>query len=255
MMHLGQLATRLDELLDVGSYAEVDVAHNGIQVGRPDDPVDRVALAVDAAEATIAAAADADADALIVHHGIFWGDSPALEGVTLSRVRRLVAAEVGLYAAHLPLDGHPMLGNAAGLARVLGLTDVAPFGTLGGVTVGRGGCLPTPRPIGEVSATLSALDGAVESQTVLPFGDEPLQRVAIVTGAGGQWLEEAAAAGYDALISGEPRHRLHHLARELEMTAIFAGHYATETFGVQALAEPLAEWGIEPIILSHPVDI
>ena len=254
-MRLGPLATRLDGLLDVDSYADVDAAHNGIQVGRPDDPIHRVALAVDAADATIAAATEADADALIVHHGLFWGDDTTLEGVTLSRVRKLIAAEMSLYAVHLPLDGHPTLGNAAGLARMLGLTDVEPFGTLGGVTIGRGGRLPTARPTEVVSATLSALEGAVDSQTVLRFGDEPLRRVAIVTGAGGQWLEEAAAAGYDALISGEPRHRLHHLARELGMTAIFTGHYATETFGVQALAEPLAEWGVEPVWLSHPVEI
>jgi conserved hypothetical protein TIGR00486 len=254
-MRLGTLAARLDELLGVATYDGVDGALDGIQVGRPDDPIERVGLAVDAAEATIAAAADADVDALIVHHGLFWGDRAPLEGVTLARVRALVSAEIALYAAHLPLDGHPTVGNAAGLARTLGLTDTAPFGTIAGVTIGRGGRFPSARSTETVRATLAELDGAVAEPTVLPFGPDPLDRVAIVTGAGGAWLEEAAAAGYDALLSGEPKHRLHHLARELELTAIFAGHYATETFGVRALADPLQGWGLEPVWLPHPVRI
>ena len=254
-MRLGTLAARLDALLDVAAYEAVDAAHNGIQVGRPGDPIERVGLAVDAADATIAAAADAEVDALIVHHGVFWGDRPSLEGVSLARVRALVAAEMALYAVHLPLDGHPTLGNAAGLARTLGLTDTAPFGTLGGVTIGRGGRFPTAETTGSVIAMLAELEGAVAEPTVLRFGPDALERVAIVTGAGGQWLEEAAADGYDVLISGEPRHRLHHLARELALTAVFTGHYATETFGVRALAEPLAGWGLDPVWLSHPVRI
>jgi dinuclear metal center YbgI/SA1388 family protein len=254
-MQLGTLAAQLDELLDVASYAGVDGAVDGIQVGRPDDPIDRVGLAVDAAEATIAAAADAGVDALIVHHGVFWGDRAPLEGVTLARVRALVAAEIALYAAHLPLDAHPSLGNAAGLARTLGVTDTDPFGSIAGVTIGRGGRFPSPQSTEAVCTALGELEGAVASPTVLRFGPDPLDRVAIVTGAGGAWLEEAAAGGYDVLISGEPKHRHHHLARELGITAIFAGHYATETFGVRALAEPLAAWGLEPVWLPHPVRI
>ncbi|MFB6093226.1 MAG: Nif3-like dinuclear metal center hexameric protein [Haloquadratum sp.] len=265
-MELSTLADRLDERLDTDAYADVDASANGLQIGPGGDgfgadpaeiEVDRAAFAVDAAAATIDAAADAGADLLVTHHGLIWGGLDRVTGREYETVSALVENDLALYVSHLPLDGHRSLGNAAGLADHLGLTADSrePFGSLGPVTVGQRGRAASPYGVDDLRAELAALDTGGREPQVLDFGPEPIEDVAIVTGSGADWLDEAAAAGADALVTGEGKQQVYHAAREAGVSVFLAGHYATETFGVARLADLVAEWGVETTVLSHPTGL
>jgi dinuclear metal center YbgI/SA1388 family protein len=255
-MDLSELCGRLNECLAVEEYADVDASANGLQVGPPEASVERAAFAVDAAEATIETAAERGADLLVTHHGISWG---GIERVTDSHYRRvapLIEHDIALYTAHLPLDGHQELGNAAGVGDVLDLTEREPFGTHGPVTIGQRGRLADPLAREAVADRLEAeLDTDGRGVQTLPFGPETVEDVAIVTGSGSDWLAEAAEAGVDALVTGEGKQKVYHEAREAEITVYLAGHYATETFGVRALADLVAEWGPETTYIDHPTGL
>jgi len=248
---LSEFAARLDDRLDVAAYADVDASENGLQVEGPEE-VERVALAVDAARATVETARERDADAMVVHHGLSWGGIDRVTGTDYDRLAPLVRGDVALYAAHLPLDGHRELGNAAGVADVLGLEERAPFGEAGDRHVGQRGRLPEPLAAEELGAALAGLDHP-RDPVVLDNG--PVEEVAIVTGAGADFVHEAAAVGADALVTGEGKQRLYHLARELGITCVLAGHYATETFGVRRLGEVCERWGLETTYVDHPTGL
>lgn len=255
-MNLGDLSTRYDEELRTADYADLDASANGLQVGDPEMSISHVAFAVDAAKATIDAAADVDADALVVHHGLSWGGIERVTGRTFDRVAALVDADIGLYVSHLPLDGHPTLGNAAGVADLLDLTAREPFGAVGPETIGLQGRFPEARSLGALSEELAgALETGGENIQVIPHGDKEITDLAIVTGSGADWVDEAATADVDALLTGEAKGRLYHDAREAELSVLLAGHYATETFGVQNLADLATEWGLETTYLSHPTGL
>jgi dinuclear metal center YbgI/SA1388 family protein len=258
-MRLSEYAGRLDDELDTAAYADVDASANGLQVGPDDAEVERVAFAVDAAEATIEAAADAGADVLVVHHGISWGGFDRVTGQTYDRIEALIESDLALYVSHLPLDGHPDLGNAAGVAGAIGLEDREPFGEIGPVTIGTVGDLRTPAAADAIRETLDGFegqpDGEADPTRVLGFGPDEIERVAVVTGSGVDWLDEAAAAGADALITGEGKQQVYHDAREAGVTVFLAGHYATETFGVRSLESLSAEWGLETEYVSHPTGL
>ena len=271
-MKLSEYVERLDDRLDTAAYADVDASANGLQVGpggetasagtdgSGDDPeVDRVAFAVDAATATIEAAADAGADVLVVHHGLSWGGIERVTGRVHDRIAALIENDVALYVSHLPLDGHQDLGNAAGVAEEVGLADRDPFGELGPVTIGAIGETPEPQSAAAIRETLNGFEGQPEGEErptrVLDFGPEEIERVAVVTGSGVDWLDEAVAAGADALITGEGKQQAYHDAREAGVTVFLAGHYATETFGVRALESLTADWGVETTYLSHPTGL
>jgi len=258
-MQLSEYAERLDEELDAAAYADVDASANGLQVGPDDAEIERVAVAVDAAEATIEAAADADADVLVVHHGISWGGIDRVTGSTYDRIEALIENGLALYVSHLPLDGHPDLGNAAGVADEIGLGDTEPFGEIGPVTIGTIGELDAPRSPASIRETLDGFEGQPDGEAsptrVLDFGPDEVERVAVVTGSGVDWLDEAVAAGADALITGEGKQQVYHDAREAGITVFLGGHYATETFGVRSLASLSAEWGLETEYVSHPTGL
>jgi dinuclear metal center YbgI/SA1388 family protein len=255
-MHAGDIASRLDEELDTDAYADVDASPNGLQVGPADREVETVAVAVDAAVETIERASEAGADLLVTHHGIVWG---SIERVTDSNYRRiapLVEREMALYVAHLPLDGHQQLGNAAGLADLLDLDNRAPFGRMGGEWVGQRGRLVEGRALDALAEELdAALDTGDQSVQTLDFGPETVEEVAIVTGSGADWLGEAVDAGADVLITGEGKQQVYHEAREAGVNVVLAGHYATETFGVRALAERLDSWGLETTVVDCPTGL
>ncbi|TKX81062.1 Nif3-like dinuclear metal center hexameric protein [Halorubrum sp. SD626R] len=258
-MQLSEYAERLDEELDAAAYADVDASANGLQVGPNDAEVERVAFAVDAAEATIEAAADAGADVLVVHHGISWGGIERVTGSTYDRIEALIENDLALYVSHLPLDGHPDLGNAAGVADAVGVRDREAFGEIGPVTIGTIGGLDAPRSAASIRETLDGFegqpDGESSSTRVLDFGPGEIERVAVVTGSGVDWLDEAVAAGADALITGEGKQQVYHDAREAGITVFLGGHYATETFGVRSLESLSAEWGLETEYVSHPTGL
>jgi len=255
-MYAGDIASRLDEKLDTDAYADVDASPNGLQVGPADREVETVAVAVDAAVETIERASEAGADLLVTHHGLVWG---SIERVTDSNYRRiapLVEHDLALYVSHLPLDGHPELGNAAGLADLLDLDNRAPFGSLGGEWIGQRGRLVGGRSLDALVDDLEdELDTGGQSVQTLAFGPETVEDVAIVTGSGVDWLDEAVDAGADVLITGEGKQQAYHEAREASISVVLAGHYATETFGVRALAEQLESWGLDTTYIDCPTGL
>jgi len=253
-VRVAKLVDRFDERLRTGAFADLDASANGLQVGDGAGEVERAAFAVDAARATIDAAADADADVLCVHHGLVWGGLERVTGRSFDLVSRLVAADLDLYVAHLPLDAHPELGNAAGVADALDLADRTPFGELGPETVGlRGRVADGPVDIEALSERLAAgLEPADPPVRTLAFGPAEVATVGVVTGSGADWLEAAADAGLDALVTGEGKQSLYHRAREAGVTVLLGGHYATETFGVRSLQALAESWGVETTFVDWP---
>lgn len=255
-MKLHAFCDRLDDLLDTDAYADVDGSPNGLQVGDDGADIAHAAFAVDAAQATIDEAASAGADVLVTHHGLWWEGIERLTGRTYDRVARLIEADMALYVSHLPLDGHAELGNAAGLARLLELEEVAPFAHAGDVTLGRRGRLSGPPTVAELADELAErLPGNVGGVDTLEFGPSEVEDVAILTGSGVDWLDEAIEREVDLLLTGEGKQSVYHEAREAEINVMLAGHYATETFGVRSLAELAQEWGLQTTFIEHPTGL
>lgn len=255
-MHCADLCQRLDDELETDAYADVDASANGLQVGPAGTDVDHVAFAVDAAVETIDRAADAGADLLVTHHGLFWDGIERLTGKHYRRIAPLVDEDMALYVSHLPLDGHQSLGNAAGVADVLALSNRSPFGTMGSQFIGQRGTAADAYTAPELRDTLDAeLDTGDQDVQLLDFGPAEIREVAIVTGSGVDWLDEAVESGADALVTGEGKQFAYHEAREAGIHVVLAGHYATETFGVEALQELVADWGLETTFIEHPTGL
>ena len=250
-MNLLDLVCYCDDYLRIDEVADYPEALNGLQVGSGGS-VDRIAAAVDLCAATVGMAAEQGADLLIVHHGLFWGGVQPLVGPQLERVSGLIRHGIALYGAHLPLDCHPEVGNAALLARTLGVTVRGDFGAWRDQPVGVWGELELNREkFGHRLAT--ALD---HSAKAMRFGPETVRRVGIVTGAGGSFIRRAAAQGLDTYVTGEGTHHTYFDAEELGLNVYYGGHYATETFGVRALAEHLGtKFGIPWVFLDHPTGL
>ncbi len=237
-MKLESLLQYMDGYLSVSEYPDSTHALNGLQVAGPDE-VRHIVAAVDASEATVDEAVEKGADLLIVHHGLFWDGLRPLTGRRLRKVAPLLAHGIAVYSVHIPLDAHAEVGNCAVLARELGLDVRGRFGMYKGVEIGWWGELPGPETGEELRERLEAvLEARVH---LIPGGPERVESVAVVTGMGASSIEEAAERGIDALVTGEGSHHSHFDAMELGVTVLFGGHYATETFGVRALAEHVAE--------------
>ncbi|MFB6299792.1 MAG: Nif3-like dinuclear metal center hexameric protein [Halobacteriales archaeon] len=252
-MQLTRFVDRLDERLRTDAYAPIDASANGLQVGPENTELDHVAFAVDAAVETIEAAVGAGAGAMVVHHGLSWGGFERVTDTHYRRLKPLFEHDIALYVSHLPLDGHPDLGNAAGVGDVIGLTDRSPFGDVDGEYIGQRGRLDPATPVEDVASQLEAeLDTGGRSPQVFPFGPDQLEEVAIVTGSGADFLDQATTEGADALLTGEGKQQLYHEAKEANVSVILAGHYATETFGVRSLQGLADEWGLETTFIDRP---
>jgi len=255
-MRCSELTERLDEELRTDAYADLDASPNGLQVGPAECEVGHVAFAVDAARATAEAAVDAGADLLVTHHGYVFGSFERVTGRLYDRLRPHYDHDLPLYVSHLPLDGHPELGNAAGVADLLDLSDREPFGEMGPEYIGQRGTAVDPFETGELADLLAAeLDTGEGDVRLLDFGPDAVEDIAIVTGSGVDWLDEAVAADVDLLVTGEGKQKVYHEAREAGINVVLAGHYATETFGVEALADLVGGWGLETTVLDEPTGI
>jgi len=235
---LTEIIEELEELL--GPERFEDYCPNGLQVpGRAE--VARIATGVSAHVELFELAAAERADLLLVHHGLFWGPGPGpIDAALKRRLQILFDAEISLVAYHLPLDAHPELGNNALLARALGAEDHRPFARHHGEPIGVLAELPGEGlPCEELFTRVR--DVTSREPLVFEAGPARVSRLAIVSGAGADYLAEAAASGAEALITGEPAERSMAQAREAGLHLIAAGHYATETFGVRRLGEHLAE--------------
>ena len=236
MIDRTELLNAFDALLEPGRFT--DYGPNGLQVeGRRE--IRRLVSGVTASAALIDAAIEDGADAIFVHHGLFWrGHDGRLTGWLRARVARLLAADVNLYAYHLPLDAHPTLGNNAQLGRKLGLVAEERFGAQ------QLGCIGQ-RADGGVFATAETLAAQVESVlnrtvTLVPGASKAIKKVAWCTGGAQSYFEAAIAAGADAFITGEISEPQAHIARECGVAFLACGHHATERYGAPAVAAHIA---------------
>jgi len=254
---LPDIATYLETLLAISSTPDYSPALNGVQVGHR-GPVRRIAAAVDASLRTITMAAEAQANLLLVHHGLFWGGLRPLTGAHETRVRTLFTHDIALYSAHLPLDAHFTFGNSALLAKELGLTVSGGFAKHQQIFCGVRG--ESDADTLELAARVSAWSAPLGHHTVVssvPSGHRT-RRWAICSGSGAQveTLREAYNSGVDTLIVGEGPHWSGVEAEEHGLVIIYAGHYATETLGVKALAAHLSErYGIPWEFLHAPTGL
>ncbi|PSQ43191.1 Nif3-like dinuclear metal center hexameric protein [Halobacteriales archaeon SW_7_68_16] len=255
-MRLGALTDRLDDELRTDEFADVDGSANGLQIGDRDGEIERVAVAVDGVAETARRAVAADADLLVAHHGISWGGIERITGRAYDRVSAFLDEDLALYVSHLPLDAHPELGNAAGLADAIGLAGRDPFGQHGPEYLGCAGSLAEPTTPAALRDRLADnIHTGPGTVRLLDFGPERIEDVAILTGAGADWFDEAVAAGVDCYVTGEGQGRLYHEAREAGVSVLLGGHYATETFGVRSLADLIEGWGIETEFLDVPTGL
>lgn len=234
---------RIDEIKDYGPQ--------GLQVEAEKSTIQKIALGVDVSPAIIRSAAAWGADMLLVHHGILWRNVECLNGALGQRVRLLLKHDIHLYAAHLPLDAHPEVGNNAVLAQMLG------------IAVENWWCSPTNVPIGIIghlhqSIPVTELVGQINDKLhtqsrLLAHGPAQAGRVAILSGFGADEVAEVKKLGADTYITGESSHAHYWAASDYGLNVIFAGHYASETVGVQALGQHLtAQFGLETRFFDFP---
>ena len=246
-MRLDELTSYLDGYLRVRQVADAPAALNGLQVANTGE-VTRLAVAVDASERTIVAAADRKCDLLLVHHGLFWAGLQALTGRFYRKVKLLLERDIAVYSAHLPLDVHGEVGNNSVLARALG---VELEGTFGGEAEDAAvwGRLELRR-----EALCARLDDLLDWRVrLVAGGPERVRRVGVCTGSGARYIREAAALGLDALVTGEGSHHTYFDGLEEGINVYYGGHYATETWGVRALAAHLEQrFGLPWEFLDFP---
>lgn len=244
----------LDSYLRIRDIPDYDGALNGLQVENR-GTIDRIVAAVDASQATIdGVAALGGSPLLLVHHGLFFDGNLPVTGRRYRRLRALLSHDVAVYSSHLPLDAHPEVGNNAVLARLLGLELQGPFGSYRGNPIGVWGAAPATIASREsLSARLQSVLGMDAPPRLIAGGPERVQRVGIVTGGAGTMVKEARDAGLDTFITGEGPHHTYFDATEFGLNVFHAGHYATETVGVKALAEHLGNrFGLPYSFHDHP---
>lgn len=240
-----------DKLLRTKDFADWDGAVNGLQMEN-NGSIRKIAATVDASLATIKLAIAAKADLLIVHHGLFWGQTHPWTGKRYEIIRLLIENNLAVYSSHLPLDAHPKLGNNAQLCRALGLKNLKPFFRSKEQFIG----WRTEKKISrkDLAQRLETIFG--KAATVLPGGSKMCGRIGVVTGGAGGDLKKAASDGVDTFITGEGPHWTYALAEELGLNVFYSGHYATETFGVKALAGHLSKKFTLPwTFLDHPTGL
>jgi dinuclear metal center YbgI/SA1388 family protein len=236
MATLQEIVNYCDETLRISEIADWDNALNGLQIensGR----VLRIGAAVDASTQTFKLAVDQAVDFLVVHHGLFWQGLQPVTKVLRRQLQIAFARDLAVYSAHLPLDLHPELGNNALLAHSIGLRSVTPFLEEKGQMVGVKSRSSMEREVlrGKINKLLG---GKVRT---FDFGPAKTRSIGIVTGAGGSEIYRVAAEGVDTFITGEAPHWAAVAAEELGLNLWLGGHYATETFGVKALAEQVSK--------------
>jgi dinuclear metal center YbgI/SA1388 family protein len=238
-MHQASLAaivSHCDRVLRTKEIGDYDGAVNGLQVENR-GAVTRIAAAVDASLATVNLAISGQADLLIVHHGLFWSPSHPWTGRKYELLRRLIENGLAVYSSHLPLDLHPRLGNNARLCAALGLKKRRPFFSSHGQPIG----FEVKDRITRAELAKRLQEATGTKPRVIPGGPASCRRIGVVSGGAGSELKLAADEGVDTFITGEGPHWTYALAEELGVNVLYGGHYATETFGVKALATELSK--------------
>ncbi|MFQ6071467.1 MAG: Nif3-like dinuclear metal center hexameric protein [Methanosarcinales archaeon] len=237
MTELSEITKFLDHYLKIDTIA--DSSFNGLQV-EGTQKVKKIALAVDACKEVFIKAKDKEADFVLVHHGLFWReDNPHAIGVMKKRLELLIKNDISLYAVHLPLDVHKEVGNNITLAKQLGLEIIGDFASYHGVLCGVYGTLKEEMQLDEFIKLAEEKIGKITTKHL--FGKERIKTVGVVSGGGAFGVNDMEKYGIDILLSGEPKHQVYNLTKDIGVNAIYAGHYTTETFGVIALGEKLKE--------------
>ena len=248
---LAAIVKHCDQILRTHDIGDYDGAANGLQMENS-GTVMRIAATVDASLATVKLAIAAKADLLIVHHGLFWSPSHPWTGKRHELLRLLIENNLAVYSSHLPLDAHPKLGNNVQLCAALGLKNLKPFFTSHGQTIGFKSAAKISRT--ELAKKLAHATGV--KPRIIPGGNEICKCIGVVTGGAGGDLKLAAAEGVDTFITGEGPHWTYALAEELGLNVFYGGHYATETFGVKALAAKLSkQFKLPWQFLDHPTGL
>ena len=250
-MTLGDFDIWARRLLNFEETDGVDAAMNGLQAGDTAMEIKKAAFAVDACMDSFKRSRAEGAQLLFVHHGLFWGPAQPLTGVLGSRVRYLMNNSLGLYACHLPLDSHPEVGNNAQIAAALKLQNIEPFGSIKGRKIGFKGRLAQST---DLESLVIRLFGAWDERiNALRFGPEQIESAAVISGGGTREVSQAVSEGIDLYITGDSSHNIYHECREAGINVLFAGHYLTETFGVQAVGERVrSELGLETVFIDIP---
>lgn len=252
MVALAQIVEFLDRELRTDEIEDYSGAYNGLQLAH-DGPLERIVAAVDASLPVIEkVAALGSGTLLLVHHGMFWQGVQPLTGPFYRKIKVAMDANMAIYSSHLPLDLHPQWGNNARLAEEIGLQSTEPYFEFKGQPVGICGRWAGSRD--EFRQVIeNKLLGPVH---VCPGGSEQIERVAVITGGAGSQIAEVAKSGVDAFITGEGPHWSYSLAEELGLNVFYGGHYATETFGVKALAQVLSKQFYCPWeFVDHPTGL
>ncbi len=246
---LSDIVSLLDSTLRITEIRDTSVAMNGLQVEN-NGCVTKVALGVDGSQKTIDAALATGADLLILHHGIFWCGLQPVTGWWKKKLTSCLNNNLAIYSAHLPLDMHPTLGNNAGIARALELQEVQPEVDYHGTLIGLSGYFPGT--VAELRTKYAEITGA-EITGVVHDATLPAGRIALCSGGGGEEIYQMHAKGYGTYLTGEENHWVSNAARDMGINILFAGHYATETFGVRSLGKLLEEqFGLPTVFIDNP---
>ena len=251
MVLLNELVAFLDQELKTASIPDYPGAMNGLQLANGGH-IGRIVAAVDASLPVIKAAAKGGPGLLIVHHGMFWQGAQPVTGAFYQKLKIAMDAGLAVYSSHLPLDVHPQWGNNILLARAIGLQNAEPFLDQKGLSIGlRGSWAGNRNHLADVLRTV--VGGSVH---ICPSGPELISKVGLITGGAGSEVAKVAAAGVDTFITGEGPHWSYPLAEELSLNVFYAGHYATETFGVKAVSAAAAsQFTIPWEFLDHPTGL
>ena len=255
-MTLNELNRYFNSFLHKEDY-DSDVSLNGIQISNSapnEKPITKVAFAVDACEATALKAAEAGAQVLFVHHGLFWGHCETITGTHYKRVAAFIKNDLAMIAYHIPLDANEFVGNNFGIAKRIGLEKVRPFGKWRGMTLGAIGELSQEVKIDELAQKL--FPNGEKPSKILPFGKEMIKKVAVISGGAGEDFTQAVKIGADAYITGEVSHEDYHGIEESGINVIAGGHYHTETVGVQLVQKRLEEdKGLQTVFIDIPTGL
>ncbi|NWK57453.1 Nif3-like dinuclear metal center hexameric protein [Verrucomicrobiaceae bacterium N1E253] len=247
MTKLKDVCAWMDEELSLDVIPDYPGALNGLQLENGGS-VSKVGAAVDASLPVMEKAVAEGVDLLLVHHGMFWQGTQRVTGPVYRKIKLAMDHGLAIYSAHIPLDVHPFLGNNACLARAIGMSDPEPFFDWKGIQLGLKQSMSLSR-----EALLERVGRAVDAPVHhCPAGSDPVGTVGVITGGAGSEVAAVAECGVDTFITGEGPHWSYPLAEELGLNVFYAGHYATETFGVRALSAQVAEkFGVDSVFLPH----
>lgn len=252
-MNLPELVLYLDSTLRTRELPDYTQAVNGLQLANRKGAVTKVAAAVDATLPVVRKAIETGADLLIVHHGLFWNGLQPWTGATFERMSLAMEHGLAIYSAHLPLDAHAVLGNNAQIAQAMQLVPSGGFLDYKGLAVGVT-CEAELTLEDVVSRFTNALEGG--RVHLCAGGPKVTRKIGISSGGSGSEVAAVAKAGVDTFITGEGPHWSYTLAEELGINVLYGGHYATETFGVKALAQQVqAQFGLPWVFVDHPTGL